>query len=189
MENVYESERLRDDAFHYGAPDHPWLGWGPARADFGVGSSNGLRPDRSKASTSRGGAICAKKSRNVDEVVAIDYRIPLLKRGENAEEGECQVSRLTEGNLTEVASVVVPDNVRPKVISFEQGDALDLRTDLGLFDRVLAANLLCRLSDPSRLLIRLPELVKMGGELVLTTPCTWLDEFTPRCNWPDRPDC
>jgi hypothetical protein len=26
--------------------------------------------------------------------------------------------------------------------------------------------------------------VKPGGELVLATPCTWLEEFTPPENWP-----
>ena len=31
----------------------------------------------------------------------------------------------------------------------------------------------------------LPELVNSGGELVLTTPCTWLGEFTPPENWPE----
>ena len=25
-----------------------------------------------------------------------------------------------------------------------------------------------------------------GGELVLTTPCTWLEEFTPPGNWPSE---
>ncbi|MDA1006102.1 MAG: methyltransferase type 12, partial [Verrucomicrobia bacterium] len=34
------------------------------------------------------------------------------------------------------------------------------------------------------LLARLPELVKAGGELVLTTPCTWLEEFTTPGHWP-----
>jgi len=27
-------------------------------------------------------------------------------------------------------------------------------------------------------------LVQPGGELVLATPCTWLEEFTPPANWP-----
>ena len=49
---------------------------------------------------------------------------------------------------------------------------------------MLAANLLCRLAEPNRLLVRLPELVKSGGELILTTPCTWLEEFTPEAHWP-----
>ncbi len=61
---------------------------------------------------------------------------------------------------------------------------MNLRDDLGSFDRVHAANLLCRLPEPRRLLDRLPDLVKPGGELVLATPCTWLEEFTPRGNWP-----
>ena len=61
---------------------------------------------------------------------------------------------------------------------------MDLRPDLGEFDRVHAANLLCRLPDPVRLLDRLPSLVRSGGELVLATPCTWLAEYTPPENWP-----
>ena len=59
-----------------------------------------------------------------------------------------------------------------------------LPADLGVFDRVHAANLLCRLSRPQILLERLPGLVKSGGELVLATPCTWLDAYTPPENWP-----
>jgi hypothetical protein len=34
-----------------------------------------------------------------------------------------------------------------------------------------------------RLLKRLPELVKPGGQLFITTPFTWLDEYTPPANW------
>ena len=61
---------------------------------------------------------------------------------------------------------------------------MNLPSDIGEFDRVHAANLLCRLPEPKRLIERLPELVKAGGELVLATPCTWLEEFTPPENWP-----
>jgi SAM-dependent methyltransferase len=61
---------------------------------------------------------------------------------------------------------------------------MDLPAELGTFDRVHAANLICRLPEPGRLLARLPELVKPGGELVLATPCTWLEDFTPLENWP-----
>ena len=61
---------------------------------------------------------------------------------------------------------------------------MNLADDIGIFDRVHAANLLCRLTEPEKLLARLPHLVKPGGELVLATPCTWLEEFTPPENWP-----
>lgn len=51
------------------------------------------------------------------------------------------------------------------------------------FDLVHAANLLCRLPDPAALLRRLPALVKPGGLLILATPATWLEEFTPKPDW------
>jgi len=77
----------------------------------------------------------------------------------------------------------VPLDIHRDRISFETGDAMDLREDLGEFDIVLAANLLCRLHDPAKFLARLPKLVRAGGRLVITTPCTWMEEFTPRANW------
>jgi SAM-dependent methyltransferase len=78
----------------------------------------------------------------------------------------------------------LPAGIDGSRLSFQQGDAMHLSPDLGAFDRVHAANLLCRLPEPERLLARLPALVKPGGELVLATPCTWLEEFTPPRNWP-----
>ena len=62
---------------------------------------------------------------------------------------------------------------------------MDLRPDLGSFDRVHAANLVCRLPEPRRFLERLHDLVTPGGELVLATPCTWLEEFTSKEHWPE----
>ena len=34
-----------------------------------------------------------------------------------------------------------------------------------------------------RLLERLPELIKPSGQLFMTTPFTWLEEYTPPSNW------
>jgi 2-polyprenyl-3-methyl-5-hydroxy-6-metoxy-1,4-benzoquinol methylase len=48
---------------------------------------------------------------------------------------------------------------------------------------VLAANLICRLPDPEAFLSRLTGLVKPGGQLLLTTPFTWLEDYTPRERW------
>jgi hypothetical protein len=48
---------------------------------------------------------------------------------------------------------------------------------------VLAANLLCRLPDPSRFLARLPTLVAPGGVLVLASPYSWLEAWTQRQAW------
>ncbi len=63
---------------------------------------------------------------------------------------------------------------------FQRGDACSLPLDLDQFGCVVAANLLCRLHSPSQFLDRLPSLVAPGGILMLTTPCTWLLQFTPK---------
>lgn len=78
----------------------------------------------------------------------------------------------------------LPDGIDTSRVEFMQADAMHLPADLGSFDRVHAANLLCRLSDPVLLLNRFGDLVAKGGELVLATPCTWLETYTPRENWP-----
>jgi 2-polyprenyl-3-methyl-5-hydroxy-6-metoxy-1,4-benzoquinol methylase len=54
---------------------------------------------------------------------------------------------------------------------------------MGAYDVVLAANLICRLPNPEAFLSRLAGLVKPGGQLLLTTPFTWLEEYTPREYW------
>ena len=99
--------------------------------------------------------------------------------------GEIRYRRHDEGHHFTELTAAVPDAEARNRCTFEQGDALNLRGDLGEFDRVHAANLLCRLNRPVELLKQLPSLVRPGGELVLATPCTWLGEFTPPEQWPD----
>ena len=72
-----------------------------------------------------------------------------------------------------------PDLDRSKA-SFQQGDACDLSKDLGTFDCVLAANLICRLHTPRDFFSRLASLINPGGILVITSPYTFMTEYTPR---------
>jgi putative 4-mercaptohistidine N1-methyltranferase len=133
------------------------------------------------------GRSAFEMSRTCNEVLGVDFShafigaaealrssqgLPYLRREEAAE------ATLLEARL--------PHGIQPGRIRFQQGDAMNLPGDLGAFDRVHAANLLCRLTEPRLLLARLPELVKSGGELVIATPCTWLEEFTPPQHWPQH---
>jgi SAM-dependent methyltransferase len=77
----------------------------------------------------------------------------------------------------------VPAGILRERAQFEHGDAQGLRPELGSFDVVLAANLVDRLAEPARFLARCPALVKSGGQLVITSPYTWLEEFTPKEKW------
>lgn len=68
-------------------------------------------------------------------------------------------------------------------VSFFQGDACDLPEDFGGYDLVLAANLIDRLHAPRRLLAAIHGRMKRGGILVLSSPYTWLEEYTAKEEW------
>ena len=94
-----------------------------------------------------------------------------------------------EGDISEEVSVVqepgVDINVMSKV-NFWQGDACSLSEyadTIGTFDGVVMANLLCRLPNPQACLSALPRIVNKGGVVVIVTPFTWLEEFTPKHLW------
>jgi 2-polyprenyl-3-methyl-5-hydroxy-6-metoxy-1,4-benzoquinol methylase len=68
-------------------------------------------------------------------------------------------------------------------VSFWQADACNLRSTFANYDLVFAANLLDRLYAPMQFLRQLNATVKPNGLLVLSSPYTWLEEFTPREQW------
>jgi len=83
----------------------------------------------------------------------------------------------------------VTSEVRHKV-NFFTGDAcllekyaVDGTLSRNKYDGVLLSNLLCRLPDPVSCLNGLSQLVNDGGVVVMVTPFSWLEEFTPRSQW------
>ena len=62
--------------------------------------------------------------------------------------------------------------------------ARDLPDDLGTFDAVLAANLLCRLPEPTKFLNKLGSgLVAPGGHVFFVSPFSWMEEYTAKDKW------
>jgi putative 4-mercaptohistidine N1-methyltranferase len=68
-------------------------------------------------------------------------------------------------------------------VEFRQGDAHNLKPQHTGYDLVLAANLIDRLYDPARFIADIGARVRSGGLLVILSPYTWLEEFTPRDKW------
>ncbi len=68
-------------------------------------------------------------------------------------------------------------------VEFYQGDATNLKPRFGGYDLILAANLLDRLADPRRFVQSIHFRLNIGGVLVLTSPYTWLEEFTKKDAW------
>ncbi len=90
---------------------------------------------------------------------------------------------LEEGELMQHCRAMVPRDIDRKRADFRVGDAMNLPQQLGTFEVVLMANLIDRLRHPRKCLNQLPALMKPGGQLILTSPYTWLREYTPRRNW------
>jgi len=193
MANPYESPRLLDEylLFHFGEPEDvlPWE-FGPREAlDFPVRTVteflDGGRIARGLDLGCAVGRSAFEMTRFCEEVVAVDYSENFIAAAERLRcEGSVAFNCHEEGARYRELTARRPEGCHPERVQFEQGDAMNLRADIGDFDLVHAANLLCRLPAPARLLERLPALVRPGGRLVLTTPCTWLREFTPPENWP-----
>jgi len=193
MSEVYESRRYVDEylLFHFGSPKQI-LKWpaGPSEAlDFPVRTVGHFSEGEVERALDVGCAVGRSSfelSRSSREVIGIDFSEAFIESArEIGAAKRATVSRLEEAAEVEEVDLNLPEGVVTERVSFEVGDAMHLRSELGSFDRVHAANLVCRLPDPRKFLARLPDLVKRGGELVLATPCTWLEEFTSREHWPE----
>ena len=68
-------------------------------------------------------------------------------------------------------------------MTFVRGDACNLDPALGTFDFAFAGNLLDRLPDPQAFLTKIGSFIRPGGLLILTTPYTWMNEYTDPSKW------
>jgi len=193
MSNPYESRRLLDEylLFHYGDPSDvlPWKNGPIESLGFPVRTVTAFHDytsrDRALDLGCAVGRSAFELTRFCRQVVAVDFSQSFIAAAEQLRtEGSIYYSLREEGARSRILTAKLPWGCHPDRVRFEQGDAMNLRADLGAFDLVHAANLLCRLSDPALLLARLPSLVGPGGTLILTTPCSWLEEYTPPANWP-----
>ena len=89
-----------------------------------------------------------------------------------------------EGDIFTSETAVVDADIDVARVSFLQADACRLdKTALGTFDLVLGANLICRLPKPRAFLADLADIVNVGGFVVLFSPHTWLEQYTPKAEW------
>ena len=193
--NPYETDKFLHEylLFHYGAADEvlPYAN-GPRDAlDYAVRCVSECLDTTTLAHDARGldvgcavGRSAFELARVCGEVIGVDYSQRFIEAARTlAERGAFPYLRADEGALTTPLIARVPEGVVPERVCFEYGDAHALREGLGVFDVVLAANLVDRLAQPARFLAQLPQLVKTGGQLILTTPCTWLTEYTAPEHW------
>ena len=193
--SFYESDRALSEylLFHFGSPDEilPYP-FGPSEAlQFPARCVTECLDPKGLPSNSRAldlgcavGRSTFELARCCKEVIGIDYSHRFVEIADHLRrEGSIAFRYAEEGALTSPSVATVPVSIDRQRVSFEEGDAQNLRPDLGEFEVVLMANLIDRLPDPFRCLRRLPDLVRSGGQLIITSPYTWLSAYTPLENW------
>ena len=191
--NPYESTKLLGEylLFHYGKNEEvlPWPN-GPVEAlGFTKRTVESLIDKKSFNADSRAldvgcavGASSFVLGKYFGDVLGVDFSSNFIDAANTLKEkNSLSYSYLLEGDSYKEADAV-PENTKGNV-SFAVDDAMNLDSSLANYDLVHAANLICRLSSPQKFFERIPHLVKQGGQLLLATPFTWLEEYTSRDNW------
>jgi putative 4-mercaptohistidine N1-methyltranferase len=190
MADIYETDSIVREYlfFHYGKAEDvlPWPEGPHTALNFPVRCAEWLR----KSAHATGSALdlgCAvgrsafALAPHFDRVQGIDYSQAFVNAASRLNaEGAIDIRYPVEGELDLALRIEMPP---ANNLQFIRGDACELPHDIGSFDALLMANLICRLYDPAKCLDRLPGLVNPGGVVLITTPCTWLELFTPREKW------
>ena len=194
-EGFYETSKALSEylLFHYGKPEEvlPW-DFGPSDAlDYPARCvSECAAADRLGVNARALDLGCAvgrstfELARHCTEAIGIDLSESFIAAASQLQrEGQLDYSFAVEGELGQAATAEVPSGIDRARVSFEQGDATFLRDGLGQFDVVLMANLIDRLPCPAKCLEQMPGLVAAGGQLIIASPCTWLEDYTPKAEW------
>jgi len=191
----YESEQVLSEylLFHYGKAEEilPY-DFGPAEAlDYParvVRECIQVSRLSSKARALDLGCAVGRSSfelaRFCASVVGIDASERFIHAANALKKEGCVVFDFTEeGELKTKTLAQVPAGIDPSRVSFEVGDACNVKKELGTFDVVLMSNLIDRLPDPASCLSRIHERIHPQGQLIVSSPYTWLSRFTPKDCW------
>jgi 5-histidylcysteine sulfoxide synthase/putative 4-mercaptohistidine N1-methyltranferase len=126
-------------------------------------------------------------ARSFQEVVGIDFSARFIQHALSLKEtGVLRYTIPAEGELESYHEVRLGDfglDAVAEKVTFWQGDACNLKPVFTGFDLVFAGNLLDRLYDPRKFLLSLHDRIEPGGLLILTSPYTWQESFTPVERW------
>src|SRR5258707_7753005 len=187
--NVYETEALVDQylLFHYGeGEDQLPFPFGPHDALFYpircVAEFVPLagRVDRALDLGCAVGRSACELARTAKNVIGIDLSQRFISAAQEIQRfGEIQFRRHEEGNAyTSILRRLDPAIDRSRC-QFEVGNALRLRSDLGTFDFILAANLIDGVNSPKELFAILRRLFNPGGDFRIASPYTALSGCKP----------
>ena len=187
--NVYETDELISQylEFHYGDEYFGVKNFcvnGVTQALGEIDLSSSAKALDIGCSVGRASFELAKVFNHVD---AIDFSARFISQAYALVQNGCKHYTIkTEGELGEHKSIELSrlgyNKIRNQV-NFVQGDACNLKPMFTGYDLIYAANLIDRLSEPKKFLSNISTRINPNGYLVITSPYTWLEEYTDKANW------
>ena len=188
-DNVYETDEIIAQycEFHYGKENFDVK-------NFCVNSVELLKPYIKDIKTSKAldlgcsvGRSTFELANHFDEVIGIDFSANFINVGVKLKSFDNLIYKVKkEGELFEEKIVSLKnlglDEIKNKV-TFMQGDACNLKDIYTGFDLIFCSNLIDRLYYPQKFLNDIPSRINDNGLLVLLSPYTWLEDYTPKENW------
>ncbi len=191
--SLYETDKMLSEyaEFHYGDEQFGVANFPKALADLAIRAMRTAdacpAPRQALDLGCAAGRASFELARHFEHVTGIDFSARFIGLGvQMAEQGRLRYTFTEEGELVSYHERSLADlgleDVRGKV-DFFQGDACNLKPNFTGYDLILAANLIDRLYSPGKFLAQVHERLNPGGLLLIATPCTWLEEHTPRAEW------
>jgi len=187
--NIYETDLLISQyiEFHYGEAYFDVPNFPVACIDAVKSYVKKLNKNKVLDLGCATGRSAFELARFFDHVDALDFSARLIEPPTNLQKrGSQRYTIQDEGELVSYKEIRLADfgyeEVKDKIL-FAQGDACNLLEKYTGYDLVFCGNLIDRLYDPGKFLEDIKSRINPGGYLVLTSPYTWLEEFTEREKW------
>lgn len=189
MENIYETDELVQQYcdFQYGENCLGIENFAKVCAQKAIHYASDVPHHRAMDLGCATGRASFELARSYDQVIGIDYSQAFIDvASEVQRHGEIGYYQNGEGELkipkTASLDALGLKQNQEKVV-FYQGDACALSPEHKEFDLVMATNLIDRLYHPALFLDSIGERIKSGGYLILTSPYTWMETYTPKSEW------
>jgi len=126
-------------------------------------------------------------AKGFDKVTGIDFSARFVQVGLDLKtKGEIGFQRIVEGEIVAHEKVTLEGLGFAEIannVDFWQGDACNMKTHFEGYDLIMATNLIDRLYEPLLFLDDIDQRINDGGYLILTSPYTWLEEYTKKEFW------
>ena len=188
-DNVYETDEQISQycEFHYGQEYYGVKNFPKASVELIKPYIKELKKQKALDLGCSVGRSTFELAKIYDEVLGIDFSANFINVGVKLKKYDSLTYKVTtEGSLFDEKTISLEkfglEEIKQRV-TFMQGDACNLKDLYSGYDLIFCSNLIDRLYYPQKFLDDIPKRVNKDGLLVLLSPYTWIEEYTPKENW------